>query len=280
MNPVLVERPTRALIKQLIQQSKNYPTMGDFELQFDSEQVFAVTVTQGGKIVAGAIGLVACDWVYIETVWVDDSLRGQGIGKRLMLVVESYGHQLGLNGIQLYTAGFQAPGFYPKLGYVTMGKLPNRPQGYNATYFYKTDLSPHYLTDKFVIENPVTESTFEYLEAQLISHTEKTVPIVAHERVFVLHDDEKTISGGIFGHDFWGWLDVHLCYATTSYGINQLLDSLENYCDATKLGIVLPAYDKIQGELLRMHGYQVFGVLPDRPTGKTCTVWIRPQPIT
>ena len=78
-----------AIVQTMIQQAKNYPTMGDFDLQFDSEQVFAVTMTQGDKMVAGAIGIVACDWAYLETVWVDNALRGQGIGKRLMLAVES-----------------------------------------------------------------------------------------------------------------------------------------------------------------------------------------------
>lgn len=280
MNPVRIEQPTRDLIRQLIRESRDYPAMGDFELQFDSDGVFAVTMTQYEKIVAGVIGIIACDWAYVETVWVNDGLRGQGIGKRLMLATESYVHQLDLNGIQLYTTGFQAPDFYPGLGYVTMGELSNRPQGYNATYFYKTELSSEHLTNDFEVENPVTEATFAYLEEQLIIHAEETEPIVAHERVFVLYYHENKINGGIFGHEFWGWLDVHLCYATTVYGVNQLLEKLESYCDAKKLGIVLPAYDDLQSELLKMRGYQVFGALPNRPSGKTCTVWIRQQPKT
>lgn len=275
MNATLIEQPSRELIQKLITQSKQYPTMGDFELQFDSEQTFALSMTHNCKIVAGVIGIVTRDWAYVETLWVDDSLRGQGVGKRLMLATESYIHQLGLNGIFLYTADFQAPYFYPKLGYDIIGKLPDRPKGYNATYFAKTDITAGALTDEFTVENPVTESTFEILESGLDRHAEEIAPVIAHERVFLLTDADNHISGGMFGHEFWGWLDVHLCYATTSKGVHQLLDTLEQFCDTSQLGIITQTYNQAQGDMLQARGYQVFGTLPNRPTDTTCTIWIR-----
>lgn len=275
MNTTLIEQPSRELIQKLITQSKQYSVMGDFELQFDSEQTFALYMKRNSKIIAGVIGIVTRDWAYVETLWVDESLRGQGVGKRLMLATETYVHQLGLNGIFLYTVDFQAPYFYPKLGYQVFGKLPNRPQGYNATYFAKTALEADALTDEFTVENPVTESTFEILESGLDQHAEDITPIISHERVFLQHDEDGHIIGGIFGHVFWGWLDVHLCYATTSEGVDQLLDTLEQFCDTSQLGIITHTYDQAQGNRLQARGYPVFGTLPNRPTDTTCTIWIR-----
>jgi len=40
------------------------------------------------KIVAGLDGMIEANWLYIDNLWVDGSLRGQGIGSRLMAEIE------------------------------------------------------------------------------------------------------------------------------------------------------------------------------------------------
>lgn len=278
MNATFVSAPQHDLIQQLVEHSSTYAKMGDLSLHSNSEQTFAIVIQEKGQIIGGAVATINLDWAYVGLLWVDDSLRGQGAGRRLMMAVESYVHQQGLNGVYLYTIDFQAPEFYRKIGYEVMGTLSNRPQGHTATYYSKTDLVTNGLTDDLTIETPVKDKTAKILEAGLDSHaTEIVAPVVGYDRLFSLQDENGVIQGGLLGHEFWGWLEVHLCYATTSDGINQLLDTVESFCDEYQLGIEMATYEAAQSNLLQQRGYQRWSVLQDRPTGKTCTFWIRPQ---
>lgn len=275
MQPTLLEKPSPKIIQNLIQKAKIYLAMGDYFLQFDSEQTFAVTLTQNSKILAGAAGVVALDWAYLDTVWVDDSLRGQGMGRQLMLAVESYISQLNLNGIYLYTADFQAPRFYPKLGYEVLGHLPNRPRGQSSTYFYKTNLSTYLALESYDVENPIVRSTYKRLEDGLDEHAEGQAPIEVFERVWLIQDEDKTIQGGIFAHEFWGWLDVHLAYATSDDELDLLLETMESFCQQRNVGIFLMSYDPSNNNRLRQRSYQEFAILPERPTGQSTMLWTK-----
>jgi GNAT superfamily N-acetyltransferase len=278
MNITLMPASNNGLMQQLVAQSKLYPKMGDLSLHSDSRQRFGIIIEREGQIVGGAVATINLDWAYVGTLWVDDSLRGQGVGKRLMMAVESYVHKLGLYGVYLYTIDFQAPVFYCKIGYGVMGTLPNRPQGHTATYYSKTDLATDALMDDFYVESPVKKETSAILEAGLDSHaTELLGPIIGYERLFVLQDDDEGLHGGLVGHEFWGWLEVNLCYAETTADMLQLLDGVEKFCDVNKLGIELATYEQEQAKLLQTRGYQRMGELQNRPIGKTCTFWIRLQ---
>jgi len=278
LQTLLIENPTRDRIRRLIKTSQPHDPMGDFEFQFDSEGTFAVVYRQGDVILAGAITVITKDWAYVETVWVDESLRGQGIGRKLMRAVESYVHQIGLNGILLYTIDFQAPEFYLKLGYELLGKLPNRPHGYDATYYIKTDFVTDALTSEFTVENPVTETSFDIIEDGLTQHAAQYETIVVHERLIEVQDADGRVCGGMFGHEFWGYLDIHLLYANDTDTLKLLLERVNQYCDDHQIGIVTHAFSTEQWDMLVSYGYEIFGELPDRPTGVTCKILVYPQP--
>lgn len=280
MQAIWSNAPRRERIQALITASTVQSAMGDFELQFDSEGTFAIVYDQDDKIMAGAIGVIACDWAYIEMVWVDEELRGQGIGQKVMLAVESYISQIGLNGIYLYTIDFQAPDFYRKLGYQRCGVLPNRPQGHIASYFYKTDLAVDGLNREFLVENPVTESSFEIVETGLVQHAEAVKLIEAHERLLLLEDDAGRLLGGLFAHEFWGYVDVHLLFAETQDGLMIILDELDVMSNDRGVGIIIFAHQPEHHDLLSQHHYQRIGEIPNRPTDKTTMIWVRPQPST
>lgn len=280
MQAIWSKVPRRERIQELITASILQSGMGDFELQFGSEGTFAIIYYQDDKIMAGAIGVIACDWAYIEMVWVNEELRGQGIGQKIMLSVESYVSQIGLNGIYLYTIDFQAPDFYRKLGYQKCGVLPNRPQGYMAIYFYKTDLAVDGLFREFVIENPVTESSFEIIEAGLVQHAEAIKLMEAHERLLLLEDDAGRLLGGAFSHEFWGYVDVHLLFAETQDGLTIILDELDVMSNDRGVGLIIFAHQSEHHELLSKRHYQRLGEIPNRPTSETTVIWVHPQPST
>ena len=74
----------------------------------------------------------------VDVVWVDESLRGEGYGEQILLMVERISLERGCVGIHLDTHGFQAPDFYRKLGYEVFGELPDYPRGEQHYYFKKS----------------------------------------------------------------------------------------------------------------------------------------------
>jgi GNAT superfamily N-acetyltransferase len=78
------------------------------------------------------------DWIYIDELFVNESSRGQGIGKKLMLQAEQYAIDRRLTGVWLWTQSWQAADFYQKLGYEEFTRFNNFPQGHTRIGFRKT----------------------------------------------------------------------------------------------------------------------------------------------
>lgn len=83
------------------------------------------------KIRAGLVGLTRWNWLLIETLWVEESLRHQGFGKRLMHLAEQEAKRRGCTEAILDTFSFQAKGFYEKLGYEMFAQVDDYPSGYS-----------------------------------------------------------------------------------------------------------------------------------------------------
>ena len=80
-----------------------------------------------GKVHAGLVGRTAWGWLRIDAVWVSSERRGKGIGRQLIHRAEQIAKSRGCHGVHLDTFGFQAPGFYSRLGYETFGQLEDYP---------------------------------------------------------------------------------------------------------------------------------------------------------
>jgi ribosomal protein S18 acetylase RimI-like enzyme len=77
----------------------------------------------------GLTSHIGTDWLLVDLVAVADAARGRGVGKRLMAGAEAHARKLGLVGISLDTLSFQAPDFYPPLGYREVGRVVGYPLG-------------------------------------------------------------------------------------------------------------------------------------------------------
>lgn len=82
-----------------------------------------------GRVVGGLVGEVALRWLFVDKFWLDESLRGQGLGSALLRAAEARAEAQGAIGAHLYTSSHQAPDFYRKLGYTVIGHLSHRPPG-------------------------------------------------------------------------------------------------------------------------------------------------------
>lgn len=99
----------------------------------------AVWLRQAGRVLGGAQGDTHYGWLYLSSLWVDEPIRGQGWGRRLVDRFEAEGVRRGCRGAWVDTYGFQAPGFYERLGYGEFGRLVDFPPG-SARVFYQKSL--------------------------------------------------------------------------------------------------------------------------------------------
>lgn len=91
-----------------------------------------------GDTFGGAIGYTLWDWLDVENLWVWDELRGRGWGRRLLDAMEEAAKERGCRHAQLHTWDFQAPDFYEKRGYRTVGRLEDYPPGH-TNYWMRKD---------------------------------------------------------------------------------------------------------------------------------------------
>jgi GNAT superfamily N-acetyltransferase len=90
-----------------------------------------------GATVGGLVARWYYGWMFIELLFVPESLRGQDFGTSLMQQAERYAREKQFTGIWLDTFGFQARGFYEKLGYAVFGELPDYPAGHSRYFLSK-----------------------------------------------------------------------------------------------------------------------------------------------
>ena len=94
-----------------------------------------------GQAIGGLWGRTAFGWLFVELLFVPDSLRGRGVGRELMQRAEVEAVARGCHAAWLDTFQFQARGFYERLGYTCFGELNEYPPGFSR-YFMRKTLTP------------------------------------------------------------------------------------------------------------------------------------------
>ncbi len=85
---------------------------------------------ESGVIVGGLYGATMWSWLMIDGLWVESGLRGQGLGRRLLLAAEKVAVERDCVGSLLNTFDFQAKVFYERNGYVVFAALAGFPPGH------------------------------------------------------------------------------------------------------------------------------------------------------
>jgi len=89
------------------------------------------------KVVGGAIGSVFGGWLYISLMWIEESLRNQGYGTKLLEMMENEAVKLGCRHAHVDTYSFEARPFYEKNGYTVFASLENYPEGHSKHFLKK-----------------------------------------------------------------------------------------------------------------------------------------------
>lgn len=90
-----------------------------------------------GALIGGAYGYVNWNWLFINLMWLSESARGGGHGRRLILALEQAARERGCTHAHLDTFSFQARPFYEKLGYEVFSTLDDYPPGHRRFFMKK-----------------------------------------------------------------------------------------------------------------------------------------------
>lgn len=87
--------------------------------------------------VGGLSGHTIRGWLYIDMIFVPDSLRGQGVATRLLVAAEDEAIRRGCHAVWMDTVNPDALKLYAKLGYTVCGELPDFARGLSCFILQK-----------------------------------------------------------------------------------------------------------------------------------------------
>lgn len=90
-----------------------------------------------GEVIGGLWGDTSFSQFHVDLLVVPDTLRGSGLGRRLMRQGEEEAQRRGCVGAWLDTFSFQARGFYERLGYTVFGTIEDFPPGHSRIFMKK-----------------------------------------------------------------------------------------------------------------------------------------------
>jgi len=136
---------TNCVIPKSVPTSEELQFMEDRLYEFNSSQIeqddgqlFAFFIRNDQReIVAGLSGWTWAHACEIQTLWVQASWRGQGLGRRLLESAEREAQVRGCEVILISSYSFQAPTFYEKFGYKLEWQLNDFPPGHQHCYLVK-----------------------------------------------------------------------------------------------------------------------------------------------
>ena len=97
-----------------------------------------IGIESDGRLIAGLNGcMTAYRIFYIDTVFVEEEYRRQGVGTALLKEAEKRARALGANMIRLDTFDWQGREFYKKLGYEEVGGYSSAEDGFSEYFFVK-----------------------------------------------------------------------------------------------------------------------------------------------
>ena len=91
---------------------------------------FGFVASEDGQFVGCSSGLAYkklvgyADWFYLSDLFVEKPYRGRDIGSQLLHCLERKVAAMGIGHIWTWTAGYEAPSFYRKLGYEVFCEMP------------------------------------------------------------------------------------------------------------------------------------------------------------
>lgn len=136
MNISIKQSPTDLDIEKVLEKLRDFNT--PFLENSNDEKVMFYLTSANDTVEAGLVARIRGIWLEINYLMVQESLRGQGVGKKLVNKAEAFAIQQGCRFAFLHTFSFQARPFYEKLGYTVKFTQHDYPDvGYQQFYLTK-----------------------------------------------------------------------------------------------------------------------------------------------
>jgi GNAT superfamily N-acetyltransferase len=140
MNPTLTltDKPDPAHVKALHTLLLGFNNAASGYAYDGRPLVIAVTHPESGEVLGGLFGATGYGYLHVDMLFVPESLRGAGLGSRLMQQAEDEAARRGCRGSYLDTFDFQARGFYERIGYTVFGQIDDMPAGHTRFFLRKS----------------------------------------------------------------------------------------------------------------------------------------------
>ena len=232
-----------------------------------------------GSIIGGCLVLID-RWksAELDTLWVEEKYRRQGLGSALIREAERAARDKGVYRMTLGTFDFQARPLYEKHGYTVCGLLPDCPKEHEHYDMMKRLDRPsaEYVPSKTWPNGiePAAEDEWDVIEDGLSGYNDSQVPY-EHEYEEVgnkmLDGDGVLIAGCTAGILGWNnafitkiWVDGPL----RGQGLgSRLLGETERELKEKGAYIALVSAYDWQANFFRKNGYTVYGTIEDCPKG-------------
>ena len=126
--------PTAEELKTLDERLEDYNVQ---KTGIDDAKPIGFTVYDDETLIGGLNGVTSFGWLYIATLWLEESHRHQGIGKQLLQAAEKEALSRGCQHACLTSFTFQAKPFYEMHGYKMFGQLDDYPEGEKMYFMQK-----------------------------------------------------------------------------------------------------------------------------------------------
>ncbi|MBP1806144.1 GNAT family N-acetyltransferase [Rubellimicrobium aerolatum] len=105
-------------------------------LPFAPEEI-ALEAWDGPRWQGGLTARITQRWLFLHLLAVAPEARGQGVGTALLRAAEGHARARDCLGVWLDTYSFQAPGFYARMGFQEVGRIPDHPPGAARVFLAK-----------------------------------------------------------------------------------------------------------------------------------------------
>ncbi len=132
---VVTDAPDRADVDVI---GHGLAAFNDENTNIRDRRALAVLVKDAaGKTVGGISGRSSLGLLFLDLVYLPKSLRGGGLGSRLLAMAEEEGRRRDCRAAVLYTISFQAPELYKRHGWTLIGEIPCDPPGTSRIFMSK-----------------------------------------------------------------------------------------------------------------------------------------------
>ena len=254
------------------------------ETDEDKEEFVLKIENENGEIIGGCIASAyEYHWsrMFLDTLWVDERCRHQGLGSMIIREVERIAKEKGCRVVTLGTASYMARPFYEKHGYTvfTTLKMPNGFISYSLVKYLDRD-TPEYVPAnnsgaRFRVSLG-SEDDAEVIENGIRTYSETYEPqyeSVDHDKKLVDRDG-RFIAGVIADADkgAYGFVDplfVEEPFRRRGLG-TYLLREAEKTAKENGASMVLTNAGDWNVGFFKKNGYLLRGELKDVPKGHSC----------